>query len=265
MDASDILVANVAVAAACFTALWLISIWLHDVSFVDVWWALGIVLMSWTTLLLHGNHGPHAIALVTLCTIWGLRLGLYLLWRWLTYGPDRRYLALIGRANAERGWSFAKASLMLVFAFQAPMQLVVALPAILGQVTPSTALGPIAWIGVAIAIFGMTLEAVGDLQLVRFRADPSNADKVLDHGLWRYSRHPNYFGDACAWWGLFLIAADSGWVGLAALPGPLLLTYLLVAWSGVPSIEARMRRRRPGYEDYAQRTSPFIPMPPRRS
>src|SRR5690606_30000211 len=161
---------------------------------------------------------------------WGLRLGLYLFWRWLAHGPDRRYLALIGRAEAERGWSFAKASLMLVFAFQAPMQLVVALPAILGQVTPSETLGPIAWIGVMVASCGIALETVGYLQLVRFRADPANADKVLDRGLWRYSRHPNYFGDACAWWGLFLIAADSGWIGLAALPGPLLLTYLLLAW-----------------------------------
>jgi steroid 5-alpha reductase family enzyme len=219
MDAGDILVANVAVAAVCFTALWLIALWLQDVSFVDVWWALGMVLMAWTTLLLQEERGPHAIALVGLCTAWGLRLGLYLFWRWRAYGPDRRYLALIGRAGAERGWSFAKASLMLVFAFQAPMQLVVALPVILGQAPAPHALGPVAWIGVAIAIVGIGLESLADFQLVRFRAGPDAADKVLDSGVWRYSRHPNYFGDACVWWGLFLIAADSGWIGLAALPG----------------------------------------------
>lgn len=264
MDASDILVANVAVSAAGLVALWLISIWLKDVSFIDVWWPLGIVLMSWVTFLLTPFRGPHAVALLALCTAWGLRLGLYLLWRWLTFGADRRYLVLIGKAQAERGWSFAKASLMLVFAFQAPLQLVVALPIILGQVTPASTLGLLAWIGIALAAFGIAVEALGDLQLVRFRMRPDNADQVLDRGLWRYTRHPNYFGDACVWWGLFLIAADGGWVGLAALPGPLLLTYLLTSWSGVPSVESRMLRRRPGYEEYVRRTSPFIPMPPRK-
>lgn len=264
MDASDILVANVVVSAFCFAMLWLVSLWLRDVSFVDAWWALGIVVMSWTTFLLSPSHSPHAKLLVALVTLWGMRLGLYLMWRWLTHGPDRRYLALIGRARAERGWSFAKASLMLVFAFQAPMQLVVALPAILGQVTPAEGLGVLAWIGGALALFGIVMEATGDFQLTRFRAKSENADKVLDRGLWRYTRHPNYFGDACVWWGLFLVAADSGWVGLVALPGPLLLTYLLTSWSGAPSIEGRMLRRRPGYEDYIRRTSPFIPRPPRR-
>lgn len=264
MDASDILVANVAVSAAGFVALWLIAILLKDVSFIDVWWALGIVLMSWVTFLLTPFRGPHAVVLVTLCTLWGLRLGLYLLWRWLTFGADRRYLVLIGKAHAERGWSFAKASLMLVFAFQAPLQLVVALPVILGQAAPASALGPVAWIGVALAVCGIAIEAIGDFQLVQFRLRPDNADQVLDSGLWRYTRHPNYFGDACAWWGLFLIAADGGWIGLAALPGPLLLTYLLTSWSGVPSVEGRLLRRRPGYEDYVRRTSPFIPMPPRK-
>ncbi|HEY9233420.1 MAG TPA: DUF1295 domain-containing protein [Phenylobacterium sp.] len=263
MDASNILVANVAVCAACFSLLWLASLWLKDVSFIDIWWALGIVLMAWMTYFL-ADRGPHAELLVVLCTVWGLRLGLYLLWRWLSQGPDHRYVVLIGRAGARRGWSFAKASLMLVFAFQAPLQLVVALPVILGQVSPNVALGFLAWIGVALAVFGIVVEATADFQLARFRASPENADQVLDFGLWRYSRHPNYFGEACVWWGLFLIAVDSGWLGLAALPGPLLLTYLLVFWSGAPSIEGRMLRRRPGYGDYVHRTSLFIPLPPRR-
>jgi steroid 5-alpha reductase family enzyme len=265
MDVSQILVVNAAVSAVCFLGLWLLSIRLRDPSFVDGWWALGMVVFAWTTFLIAGNRGPHAIALVGLCTIWGLRLGLYLLWRWRSHGPDRRYATLLGKAKAERGWSFAKASLLMVFALQAPLQFVVSLPVQLGQASVAGDLGPLAWIGVGLALVGVAFESIGDHQLTRFKADPANAGRVLDTGLWRYTRHPNYFGDACVWWGLYLIAAETGWVGVAALPGPLLITVLLTKWSGAPTIEGRMRRKRPDYEAYIARTSGFIPLPPKRS
>jgi steroid 5-alpha reductase family enzyme len=118
--------------------------------------------------------------------------------------------------------------------------------------------------GVALAVIGITFESVGDWQLVRFKAKAANAGKVLDTGLWRYTRHPNYFGDACLWWGLYLIAAESP-IGLWSLPAPLLLTFLLTRWSGVPTVEGRMRRKRPDYEAYVARTSSFIPLPPRKA
>lgn len=102
------------------------------------------------------------------------------------------------------------------------------------------------------------------LQLTRFRADTANTGQVLTSGLWRYTRHPNYFGDACVWWGLYLIAADTG-LGAWSLPGPLLITYLLASWSGIPTVEGNMKRHKPGYEDYVARTSRFIPLPPKRS
>jgi steroid 5-alpha reductase family enzyme len=114
------------------------------------------------------------------------------------------------------------------------------------------------------ALAGIAFETIGDFQLVRFRADPANAGKVMERGLWRYTRHPNYFGDAMTWWGLWLIAADHGW-GLWTAPGPLLITFLLTRWSGVPTVEGRMRRRKPDYAAYAARTSAFIPWPPRRA
>lgn len=264
MDVSHILIVNAAVSAACFLGLWLLSIRLKDPSFVDGWWALGMVVFAWSTFLATGNRGPHALALTGLCTVWGLRLGLYLLWRWRSHGPDRRYATLLGKATAERGWSFAKASLLMVFALQAPLQFVVSLPVQLGQASTAAALGPLAWIGVALALVGIAFESIGDLQLTRFKADPANAGRVLDTGLWRYTRHPNYFGDACVWWGLYLIAAETGWVGVASLPGPLLITVLLTKWSGAPTIEGRMRRKRPDYEAYIARTSGFIPLPPKR-
>ncbi len=265
MGVTQILVVNAAVVGACFLVLWLISIRLKDPSFVDSWWALGMVAITWTTFLFTGGRGPHASALTLLCTIWGLRLGLYLLWRWRKDGPDRRYVVMIGKAATERGWSFAKASMLLVFAMQAPVQFVVCLPAQLGQVTTTSTLGPLAWIGVGVAVIGIAFETVGDFQLARFRANPANAGEVLSTGLWRYTRHPNYFGDACVWWGLYLIAAETGWAGIASIPGPILITLLLTKWSGVPSIEGRMRRKRPGYEAYVQRTSSFIPLPPKRA
>lgn len=265
MDVTQILLVNVAVVGACFLVLWLISIRLKDPSFVDSWWALGMVVITWTTFIFTGGRGPHASALTILCTIWGLRLGLHLLWRWRKDGPDRRYVVMMGKAETERGWSFAKASMLLVFALQAPLQFVVCLPTQLGQVTATSTLGPLAWIGVGVAVIGIAFESIGDFQLARFRADPANSGKVLATGLWRYTRHPNYFGDACLWWGLYLIAAETGWVGIASIPGPILITFLLTKWSGVPTIEGRMRRKRPDYEAYVQRTSGFIPLPPKRA
>lgn len=264
MDASDILAANAAILAACVAALWLLSIRLRDVSFIDAWWGGGIALLAWTTLAMSGQAGPHAIALTALATLWGLRLALHLLWRWRVRGPDPRYAYLIGKVRSERGWSFGQASLRAVFALQAPIQFLVALPVQLGQAASPQPFRLLAWAGVAVALVGLAIEALADLQLTRFRADPANDRRVLDTGLWSYSRHPNYFGEACVWWGLFLIAADTGDLGVAAIASPILLTFLLTRWSGVPILEARMLRRRPDYEAYARRTSSFIPMPPKR-
>jgi steroid 5-alpha reductase family enzyme len=203
------------------------------------------------------------VALTLLCTVWGLRLGIYLIWRWRKQGPDRRYNTMMGKAQSERGWGYAKASLLLVFALQMPLQFVVCLPVQLGQIVPAVALGPLGLVGAALAVVGIVFESLGDWQLVRFKADPANAGKVLDTGLWRYTRHPNYFGDCCVWWGLYLIAAETG-LGAWALPGPILITFLLTKWSGMPTVEGRMRRKRPEYEAYVQRTSGFVPMLPKK-
>ncbi|MBI3677433.1 MAG: DUF1295 domain-containing protein [Proteobacteria bacterium] len=264
MPLVSILLVNAAISAACFIALWLVSLRLKDVSFIDSWWALGIVVLAASTALqLHGAS-QHSLALLALSSFWGLRLGVYLLWRWRKNGPDHRYQTILGRAQAKRGWSFAKASLLMVFALQAPLQFVVSLPVQLGQIGDAhTPLGIAGWLGVALAGIGILFESIGDWQLVRFKRDPENRGKVLDSGLWRYTRHPNYFGDALVWLGLFLVAAETPF-GLWSLPSPILITALLTRWSGVPTVEGSMRKKRPDYEDYIKRTPGFIPWFPRR-
>ena len=258
-----LLCANAAVSVVLFMGLWLINLKTRDPSFIDSWWALGMVVTAVNSFLLTGGGDPHRLALTTLCAAWGLRLGLYLLWRWRKHGPDRRYSTMMGLAQKERGWGYAKASLLLVFALQMPLQFVVSLPVQLGQLAPTGPLGILGWAGAALAIVGIVFESLGDWQLVRFKAEPANAGKVLDTGLWRYTRHPNYFGDACVWWGLYLIGAETG-LGVWALPAPILITFLLTRWSGVPTVEGRMRRKRPDYAAYVARTSGFIPLPPKK-
>jgi steroid 5-alpha reductase family enzyme len=258
-----LLLENLGVTAVCFLILWRIAVALKDVSFVDSYWGLGMVVLAWASFLQTGSATPRKLALVGLCTAWGLRLGGYLLWRWRSHGPDRRYVTMLGQAQSERGWGFAKASLLLVFALQAPLQFIVCLPVQLGQVGAGPgALTPLGWSGLSLGLIGLVFETVGDWQLSRFKADPANQGRVMDKGLWRYTRHPNYFGDACVWWGLYLVAAES-LPGLMALPGPILLTFTLIRWSGVPTVEGRLRRTRPGYEDYVRRTSGFVPWPPK--
>jgi len=266
MNLAHLLIQNAAISAVCFIVLWLIGIRLKDVTFVDAWWGLGMVVLAAASFVgSGGGPTPHKLALLGLCAAWGLRLGGHLLLRWRHEGPDRRYRSMLGHAETVRGWSFAKASLLFVFATQAPLQFIVALPAQLGQGAPSPApLGPLAWAGVALALIGLGFETLGDAQLARFKADPDSRGKVLDTGLWRYTRHPNYFGDACLWWGLYLIAAETPY-GIWALPGPILLTWTLMKWSGAPTIEGRMHKTRPGYDAYVARTSGFVPMPPKRA
>ncbi len=256
-----LLATNAAVSAAAFVGLWLIGLRLKDVSFIDSWWGLGMALLAWTSWLQAGAT-PHGLLLAGLCTVWALRLGVYLFWRWRQHGPDRRYVAMLTHALEVRGWGFGLASLLLVFALQYGLQLIVALPVQLGQ-GGRAPLGALAWAGAALALIGIVFETVGDAQLVAFKAKPENAGKVMDRGLWRYTRHPNYFGDACVWWGLYLIAAETG-LGAWSLPGPILITLLLTKVSGVPMLEGGLRKRRPDYEAYVARTSGFFPWFPTR-
>ena len=261
-DIAVLLATNFAVLIACMIVLWLISIRLNDVSFIDSFWATGFVIVAGLTHALTPDGAqPRRLLLLAITAVWGIRLASYLFWRWRKEGPDKRYVAMLRRAEPGK---VHQMTLRNVFLTQGVLLWLVSLPVQLGQVSAvPAALGPLAFIGAALAIIGILFESIGDWQMARFKSDPANHGKVMDRGLWRFTRHPNYFGDACVWWGLFLIAAEPT-PGLFSVISPLLLTFILVKWSGAALLERRLKRSRPAYEDYIRRTSGFIPMPPRR-
>jgi steroid 5-alpha reductase family enzyme len=242
-------------------ALWALSLALRDASIVDIWWGPGIAAVVAVAFALAGAE-PHPRRLlgVGMAALWGLRLGVYLLVRNAGRGEDPRYVAMRRRYGARFPW----VSLATVFALQGGLQWLVALPAQLAQLAPGPAqLGALDAAGVALFVLGLFFETVGDAQLARFRADPSNAGRVLDRGLWRFTRHPNYFGDCAAHWGLFAVALATP-LGALGVLGPLAMTVLLLRVSGVALLERSIGKRRPAYADYQRRTSAFLPWPPRR-
>lgn len=251
------------VVAGLMVLTWLVSLALHNASIVDIVWGLGFVLVGWAVLLLveppDGEDRTRAWLLVALVTVWGLRLAGYLAWRNHGKGEDFRYRAM----RKRWGQRFGLVSLVTVFALQGVLMWVVSLPLQLGQQGDGTP-GALAWAGMLLWAVGLGFEATGDAQLARFKADPANAGRVMDQGLWRYTRHPNYFGDACVWWGVALVAAESG-VGAWGLVGAVVMTVLLRRVSGVTLLERSLVKRREGYADYVARTSPFVPRPPRKT
>jgi len=190
--------------------------------------------------------------------VWGLRLGGYLFWRNHGKGEDFRYRAM----RKHWGPRFPIISLVTVFGLQGVLMWIVSLPVQLGQTRERPDLGVLAFIGIAVWIVGLFFEVVGDAQLARFKADPGNAGVVMDRGLWRYTRHPNYFGDACVWWGIALVATETT-IGAWGLVGAAVMTILLRRVSGVTLLEKSLVKRRAGYVEYVARTSPFVPRPPK--
>jgi steroid 5-alpha reductase family enzyme len=264
MPASHILIVNFALVALLMTVLWGWAAAIKDVSFIDAFWAYGMVLVALATFFISGGDPERKLALTGLTCLWGLRLGTHLFRRWRKSGIDPRYAKILGHAMETKGWSFPRASFQMVFAMQAVLLFVVCLPVQLGQVaTTPLGLTWVGWTGVVIALTGIAFETIGDAQLNAHRANPMMKGRVLDTGLWRFTRHPNYFGDACTWWGIWLIAAETT-IGLWAIIGPILLTWLLTRLSGVPMLERSLKKTRPGYEDYVRRTSGFFPWPPEK-
>lgn len=264
-DYVSILLVNAGVILAFFAAAWAICVAMRDCTPVDSLWGLGMGVVAVSTFLQTGGGLPRRVVLTAICVAWALRLGGYMLWRWRDHGPDRRYVRMLEKAKTDRGWSYGYAAFRMVFALQMPLLWLVCLPVQLGQIPNQPAeLGPVALAGAGLAIFGLLFESIADWQLVRFKKNPANEGLVMDRGLWRYTRHPNYFGDACVWWGLWLVAAETT-LGLLAVVGPIYLVFTLTRWSGAPTTEGRMKRKKPGYEGYMQRTSAFIPWPPKRA
>jgi steroid 5-alpha reductase family enzyme len=232
---------------------------LHRV--VDVAWGLGFCAVAVTGYALSAGHGDPGRRLLTLVLVlvWGLRLSGHIWWRGRGHPEDPRYARMLAKAPPERRTRYA---LRMVYLLQAALVWLVSTPLQIALFVPRPP-GAAAWCGAELWAVGVFFEAVGDAQLTRFRSDPANRGQVLDTGLWRYTRHPNYFGDACVWWGLFLLAADTP-IGWATVVAPLVMTYLLVNGSGKPMLERQLGSTKPGYAAYVARTSGFLPLPPRR-
>lgn len=246
-----------------------IAVNIRDVSFIDAFWAYGMVLLVWLSAWQIGKEhvSPSGNFALFLTTLWGLRLGTHLLIRWRAQGEDPRYKKIIAAAMEKKGWSWGQVALLQVFLLQAPLLFIVCLPAQLTILasSPDYSLGFLTALGLTLSLVGIAFETIGDWQLQRFLKDPANQGQVMDKGLWRYTRHPNYFGDACTWWGIWLVALDAAWwIGAVSVIGPIFLTFTLMKWSGGPMLERGMKKTRPGYEEYIQRTSAFFPRPPKK-
>lgn len=243
------------------TVTWAISVIVRNASVVDVAWSLNFLAVSVAGFVIGDGLLGRRSLMLWLVAIWAIRLSVHIGIRNRGKGEDYRYRAFRERYGPQRYWWV---SLFQVFWLQGAIAFVVSLPlqVVAAGRTPEVltwadAAGALLW------IVGFAFEVIGDAQLVAFKRDPTNTGSVMDRGLWRYTRHPNYFGDAALWWGYGLIGLLTPW-GWLALLGPLVMTLMLLKVSGVAMLEETIASRRPGYEDYIRRTSAFVPRPPRR-
>ncbi|MEO1014387.1 MAG: DUF1295 domain-containing protein [Pseudomonadota bacterium] len=240
--------------------LWLVSLRIKNASIIDIFWAVFCALPGVLVFFQIDGSSPRAGLLAGLCALWAARLSGYLALRNIGHGEDYRYVAM--RKSREPHGDFAQWSLTRVFLLQATIAWVISLPVQFGQFGPNKPLGLVAVIGVVIFAVGLAFEAIGDAQLRAFKSDPANKGKLMTTGLWAWTRHPNYFGDACVWFGLAVIALEGpiGWLGIAS---PFVMAHFLKNVSGKALLERTMSRKYPAYSAYIARTSGFFPLPPR--
>ena len=252
-----VVAASFATATAAMVVTALAARRLGRVSVVDIAWGLVFVGIAWVSFVV-GTGSGRSLLLALLVTLWGARLAWHIRRRALGADEDPRYDRLL--ADAPEGRRFAYA-VRRVFVVQGLAAWFVSLPV---QVAASTdsALGWVAWLGVVVWLVGVAFEVVGDAQLAAFKRDPANRGRVMDRGLWGWTRHPNYFGDAAVWWGIWLVAAEA-WPGVLTVLSPIAMTYFLAFATGARLLESEMAQR-PGYPEYMERTSMFLPVPPKR-
>jgi steroid 5-alpha reductase family enzyme len=249
---------NRGAVAALMIVGWTISLIYRNVTIVDSLWGLGFVLIAWLTFSMSEGYWGRSLLIALLVTLWGLRLSLYLSWRNWGKGEDPRY----GSWRKKAGNHFWFVSLFKVFILQALFLWLISICLQIGQLAqkPDT----LTWLdglGILVWATGFMFESVGDWQLARFKSDPANKGRVMDHGLWAYTRHPNYFGEFLLWWGICLItlATPNGWWTILS---PIIVTAVLLKMTGIPLTEKGLIENRPGYSEYIKRTSAFVPWPP---
>jgi len=256
-----VLLINFVVVMACMTLLWLVALKLKDVSIVDCFWGPGFAVVAVTTALLVTPAGVQAKIIGALTFLWAMRLGAYLTWRKWGEGEDPRYSAFMDKVPANKKAWFA---FQRIFGMQGVILWVISIPVQLGMILPMPpAIGPFMIFGILLWIVGFAFETIGDWQMMQFKADPANHGKIMDRGLWRYTRHPNYFGDAAVWFGLWFMACENPW-NVFTVFAPIWMTYLLLKVTGAALLERRLKRAKPEYEAYVKRTSGFVPWWPKK-
>jgi steroid 5-alpha reductase family enzyme len=254
------LLANLVAVIGWASAAWLLGRRLGRVNVIDVFWGPGFGLIAVVTAVVAAitgtGNGVRQVVLLVLVLGWGSRLGWHVGRRSAGHGEDPRYADLLRKHGENRdraAWTFVYLPQMFTL-YVVSLSVQVAM-----FINPGV--GPLGWVGVALAVTGIAFESTGDAQMSRFKADPANKGKLIEVGLWRYTRHPNYFGDACLWAGVYLIAAEH-WPGMLTIASPVLMTFLLAFGTGKRLLEQSMAKR-PGYAEYMRRTSGFIPLPPK--
>jgi steroid 5-alpha reductase family enzyme len=250
-----VILLNVAVISGLLLALWGVSVLLDNVAIIDIFWGPGFAIIAWLSFAAGSSKN---LLVPLLASVWGVRLGVYLWWRNRGKGEDRRYQAMRSRVGDD----FWYTSLVYVFGFQACAMLLVSAPVQSVQLGESANAPLVLMAGLVFFGIGLFFESVGDAQLARFKAT-SSPGEVMDKGLWRYTRHPNYFGDFLVWWGIYFVAVAEGahwWTVF----GPGFMSFFLLRVTGVTVLERDQVARRPAYADYIRRTSTFVPWPPRK-
>ncbi|RPH83939.1 MAG: DUF1295 domain-containing protein [Desulfobacteraceae bacterium] len=240
------------------TGWFLLALWRRRNDLADIAWGGGFIVAALTAVLLQTGLTPRARLVVLLVILWGLRLAVHIGLRNLGKGEDERYR----KWREEWGRHWLLRSYLQVFLLQGFLLYLISLPVIwtiLAKPSPWTGLDAL---GLAVWIVGFIFEAAGDFQLARFKKDPGNRGKIIQQGLWRYSRHPNYFGEVTLWWGIYLLALSTpgGWMTII---GPLTITFLILKVSGIPLLEKKYVNNA-AFQEYARRTSAFFPLPPRK-
>lgn len=242
------------------TLLWLLSVVIKNVSIVDLFWGTGFVIINAVYFFSWGGYYIRNILLLALVSLWGLRLSIYLAWRNIGKGEDFRYQEFRRKYGAHRYWWV---SYFQTFLLQGALMMFVSLPLLGAHAhTVSNELGWLDYVGIVVFIIGFSFEAGGDLQLALFKKNPNNKGKVLNRGFWKYTRHPNYFGDSAVWWAfaLFSISAGNYWTFI----GSIAMTLLLIKVSGVALLEKTLKETKPQYREYIQKTNSFIPWFPKK-
>ena len=261
MNFFQIFIQGFLVIMVLMTCLWVVSVIVKNVSIVDLFWGLGFVLTGVFYYLKTDGFEPRKIILIVLVAVWGVRLSVYLAWRNIGKGEDFRYKQFRKNYGENRYWWI---SFFQTFLLQGILMWLISATLLgalyYGHYKP---LGILDYAGIIIWIIGFSFEAGGDFQLALFKADPANKGKVMDKGFWRYTRHPNYFGDSAVWWGYGFLCLASG----SYLPvlGSLLMTGLIIKISGVALLEKNLKEQKLQYKEYIEKTSAFLPWFPKKS